>query len=323
MSPKKSGKKASPKSTKGPKNMYVWSNKKKTQPAKPQQRRRTIPAGFSYRTTSYAQVRQGADGPYLVFREIFPINLKETGLSALIPFSPTKWKGTRACNLAANYTGYRPLSVSVQWQPSVGTSESGNIAFGTCFDGSRLAVNTWENLSQMLPATNGGFMVTMWQPTSSRITCGTNLRDNLFPTYQINEDEIPFWMMVAGSKKLDAAGYLIVNASISLKNPTNGQADPPTSFTGAALFTHDDETKTTKMSIAQAAVNKLLTVGQDYTFVFNDLLKGTAGQTIAHVLSPIVATVSSIADGKINFNVDSNIASQTIPGVLVGLLRNF
>lgn len=285
--------------------------------------RSRAPAAFSYRTSSYATIRNVNGSPQLYIREIFNVDADTSGLSAAIPISPTKWRGTRASALAANYTAFRPISCKVQWQPAVGTSQEGNVAIGTIFDGARLPTGDWAGLSQAITASNGGFMVTMWQPAGTSIKLGTSLRDNLYPTYQINEDEIPFWVVVAASTAKQSAGYVVINLVISLKNPINGIADPPTTFSGKTEFEHDDESKSTTMKIANGLLNKTLNVGADYTFALRDILKGTGGQTIAQILSPIVGTVKKVADGYTYLNVDSNIATQTLNGVLIGLARNF
>lgn len=284
---------------------------------------RRAPAAFSYITSSSATLRVIKGEPRLYIRELFHLDAVASGLSAAIPVSPTKWRGTRAASLAANFTSFRPLSCKVQWHPAVGTSQEGNIAIGTVFDGARLPTGDWAGLSQSLTASNGGFMVTMWQPAASRVQLGTCLRDNLYPTYQINEDEIPFWVVAAGSVAKQSAGYIIINLVISLKNPINGIADPPTTYTGPTEFVHDDEKKTTLMKIDNQLLNKTLSTGTDYSFVLRDILRGTGGQTIAQILSPIMATVKEVVEGKTIFTVDSNVASQSITGTLVGLCRNF
>lgn len=284
---------------------------------------RRAPAAFSYLTSSSAELRVVRGEPRLYIREIFHIDTVTSGLSAAIPVSPTKWRGTRAASLAANYTSFRPLKCKIHWHPSVGTSQEGNIAIGTIFDGARLPTGDWTGLSQSLTASNGGFMVTMWQPAFSVVQLGTCLRDNLYPTYQINEDEIPFWVVAAGSVSKQSAGYIVINLVMSLKNPINGTADPPTTFTGPTEFVHDEDTKTTVMKINNQLLNKTLNVGTDYSFVLRDILRGTAGQAIAQILSPIIATVKEVVDGKTVFLVDPNIASQTSMGTLVGLCRNF
>lgn len=307
------------------------TNQQKTKPAQARyQRRRTkrqrmrrAPAAFSYITSSYANISIVRGEPRLNIREIFHIDTVTKGLSAAIPVSPTKWRGTRAASLAANYTSFRPLSCRIQWHPAVGTSQEGNIAIGTIFDGARLPSGDWTGLSQSLTASNGGFMVTMWQPATTTIKLGTCLRDNLYPTYQINEDEIPFWVVAAGSVAKQSAGYIIINLSMSLKNPINGIADPPTTYTGPTEFVHDDETKTTVMKIDNQLLNKTLNIGTDYSFVLRDILRGTQGQAIANILSPIIATVKEIVEGRTVFAVDSNVATQTMTGTLVGLCRNF
>jgi len=303
--------------------------KTNTQRARNQRRRlrrprmRRAPAAFSFITSSSAKITYFRGEPRLHIREIFNIDTVTSGLSAAIPVSPTKWRGTRAASLAANYTSFRPLKCKLEWHPAVGTSQEGNIAVGTIFDGARLPNGDWTGLSQSLTASNGGFMVTMWQPAYSIIQLGTCLRDNLYPTYQINEDEIPFWVIAAGSVAKQSAGYIVINLVMALKNPINGIADPPTTYTGPTEFIHDDDTKTTVMKINNQLLNKTLNVGADYSFVLRDLLRGTAGQSIANILSPIIATVKEVVDGRTVFLVDSNIASQTLTGTLVGLCRNF
>lgn len=281
------------------------------------------PAAFSYITSSSAKLTYFKGEPRLHIREIFNVDTVTSGLSAAIPVSPTKWRGTRAASLAANFTSFRPIRCTIQWHPAVGTSQEGNIAIGTIFDGARLPTGDWTGLSQSLTASNGGFMVTMWQPAASFVQLGTCLRDNLYPTYQINEDEIPFWVIAAGSVVKQSAGYIVINLVASLKNPINGIADPPTTYTGPTEFVHDDENKTTIMKVNNQLLNKALNVGTDYSFVLRDILRGTSGQAIAQILSPIIATVKEVVEGKTIFTVDSNIASQTMTGTLVGLCRNF
>jgi hypothetical protein len=285
--------------------------------------RSRAPVAFSFAMGSFSQISNTRSGPLLHFREIFPVNGVASGLALALPYSPTKWGGTRTASLAAQYSSYRPLTCNIKWQPAVGTSQAGSIAIGTIFDGARLTGSTFSQFAQSLPATNGGFVGTLWQRRASQIMLGRNLRANAYPTMQISEDEIPFWIVVATDSDKANLGFIVIESTMTLRNPLNVLTDPPTTFTGQTTITHDDQNNTTTMTIPQAEMNKTPVVGASYSFGFFDRLLNVAGGVVSPILNPVIATVKSVLDGKVTFSLDNAIATQNVMSTIIGLTSNF
>lgn len=292
------------------------------------QRRRTVrfqtPTAYSTRTTTYSFITQRKGNTILVTREIFPISTSPTGLCFSLPLCPTKWSGTRASQLASAFTDQRPLSLTLEWMPSVATTTAGTITFGTVFSGARLpTAPTYFEMSRCLSVTNGGFVTTIWSRAGSRIRLGTNLGRNNYPMYQVDPDDIPLWICAASNDSTPNAGMLCITCQIALKNPINGATALPITAATDVSFTHDDNKSTTIMRAPASAFNRALSVGSEITACFNQSLRNLGGAVITNILSPIVATVSAVANDYLTFTVDNQIASQSAFMQVIGLHSNF
>lgn len=256
---------------------------------------------------------------------MFPITASSDGVSFMLPITPTKWTGTRTAALSSTFASHRPLSLTVSWEPMVGTNTAGSVAVGTVFAGARLplASDSFTDISVQLASTNGGFVSTIWDHHTSRIQLGKNLRANQFPLYSVNTDDIPLWVLVATSVTTGTIGYLIVDAEFTLRNPITAQQAPPITSAGTSTFTHSDEAGTTQMSVPESAFNRPLTAGQEVVMTFARAIKNLSGGVLAGVLSPLVASYSSTSSGNYLFDVDSNIASQSALGYTIGMHENF
>lgn len=293
-------------------------------------RRRTnqsIPAAYiTRRKAGRTFMRMSAGDTTLGVSETFPIYSTGDGCSFLLPICPTKWSNTRAASLTAAFSSHRPLSLTYQWDPAVGTSTPGSIAIGTIFAGNRLPVadDSWSSVSRALNCTNGGTIFSIWAKTNRRVMLGRNLTQNQYPLYEVSADDIPFWIAVATSvDKGTLIGYLTVNAVFTLRNPTAGQMSPPTTASGDLTFTHDEEKKTTTLKTPKSMWNKALSLGQDYLLTAGKSLVNTLGSKVVGILSPFIASLTSDDGDSYTFNVDSNLATQSALGYCIGLASNF
>lgn len=314
-------------SMKRPKQPASRSQRRKPQARAPRVRRSQVPAAFGMNTSSYARLKSGRDGSTtLESFEIFPITSSSSGLSYMIPMTPTKWIGTRTQTLSSTFSQSRPLDCQVGWEPAVSTGTAGSVAIGTVWSGARLPNdgNSWSSLSRVLAATNGGFICTIWDHHHSAISCGRNLRANGFPLYEVQPDDIPFWVCVASSDTSGAViGYLTIRIRMTLRNPTYGATSPPVTAASMGTFTHDAENNSTTLTVAQGAFNKALSIGQDLLLAFGSNLINTASTVLSQILSPVRASLTEVAGGEYKFKVDSNFATQQALTYVIGIASNF
>lgn len=315
--------------TQSPKNQkrQTKQNRSKRRNRRNRQRRRAIPVAYSFSARASAMFKQEKDGSTsLTSTEIFPVISQASGLSYMLPMTPTKWANTRTCALAYTYASHRPLSCTVSWEPAVATSTSGSVAIGTVFAGARLPNDgdRWENISRALACTNGGFISTIWDHHTSSIALARNLRANQFPLYEVSADDIPFWVCVATSDTSGTTiGYLVVTTKFTLRNPLSGSISQPVTGSSSVQFTHDDQKNETSMSVPQSAINRVLGIGADYTWTFARNLINGAGAVVSSILSPITARLSGVSGGNYVFSVDSAIATQSALGYVIGQAANF
>lgn len=286
-------------------------------------RRRSIPVAYSMKARSSAVIRVSDMSASLTSTEIFPITASNKGCSLLLPVTPTKWSTTRTCTLASTYDSFRPLKCNISWEPAVSTSTPGSVAIGTVFAGCRLpSDNTWESISQSLAATNGGLISTVWDHSTTAVKLQKNLRANLFPLYNVDPDDIPFWICVASNVQSDSViGYLVVNMTFTLRNPSVPGSVPPLSGSGKVEFEKKEEA--TIMKVPKAFFNRMLNAGQDVTFAFGSQLLNAAGSVVVNILDSMVARLSQVTDIGYQFSVDSQIAAQQALGYVIGVASNF
>lgn len=289
--------------------------------------RSSIPAAYGMTAQSYARLSSRRDGSTtLESFEIFPIVSQSSGLSYMLPMTPTKWTGTRTQTLASSFTQSRPLSIEVGWEPAVGTGTAGSVAIGTVWSGARLPNDgdSWSSISRSLAATNGGFICTLWHHMQRKIDCARNLRANGFPMYEVQPDDIPFWILVASTDTTGAViGYLTVRSVLTLRNPICGSVTPPVTAAGPMSFTHDAEAGTTKLTVNKNLFNNTLAIGQDMLFTFGRNLLNTVSNVLTQVLSTVKGALIAIVNNEYVFAVDSNYATQQALGYVIGRAVNF
>lgn len=288
--------------------------------------RKTVPVAYTRTTSSYASLRNTRDGSAtLSTREIFPVVSQPSGLSLMIPMTPTKWSSTRSASLAQTYASHRPLRCMIAWEPAVGTSTSGSVAVGTVFAGARLPndSDSFNSIGSALTATNGGFMTSVWNPSVKNINLGRNLRANQFPLFEVSSDDIPFWICVATSDTSGTQlGYLIVETTFTLRNPLVGSVSAPVIGSGTISIQHSEQGAST-MSVPKSRFNRALNIGADYAWAFAKNLVSVTGSLITSILSPIIARLASSTDSDYVFSIDSNIGTQEALGYVIGQAPNF
>lgn len=269
----------------------------------------TAPVSVGYQTRTVARLNENAGNASLVTREMFQIDAHSGGLSFALPMCPTKWQNTRTAQLAGTYTDFRPLRVKIQWLPSVSTSTAGSVAVGTVWSGARLPSNseTFDALSRTLSATNGGFITTAWRPHTSQVALRTNLRANNFPMYDVDPDDIPFWIVVATDviNPGAALGHLVVDVLMSLKNPVTQYMSPPVAASGSGkVVTDTSQTPNVKyLEFSQSEIGSNWVPGDDFTIVPYQNVKNSSSQILNYMLQPMLARVASLPTGKVWFDV--------------------
>lgn len=262
---------------------------------------------------------------HLTSAEVFAVTaVNGEILCCSLPFTPSKWRDTRTCAIVSTYASFRPLRVKITWQPSLGTNTAGSITFGTVFAGTSIAYNTNDDAMASLLTTNGGFQTTIWQPTSRVIRLATHLRANSFPTNTLSSDDIPFWILASCTSSLPAGvlGYLVVTSTISLTNPI---ANIPYVLPAAPVqgqFTHTDNPAKTVLEVPIPQGNNLA-VGQEVWFAPTKNIVNTTGQTVNGILRPFVGTLAAVLQAALQFDVDSNFATQASKLVFGGRPENF
>lgn len=295
-------------------------NKRETRRQKRQRQRiRTtqVPVAIGSQANTYASVKTHPDGSAtLHVREIFPITQTTKGLALAIPVCPTKWVGTRTASLASTYMSHRPLRVQWRYIPAAPSTLAGNIAFGTVWSGCRLTTSDdVQSLYQHLTA-----ICSVWQPCGNGISCGRNLRANQFPLYEVNSDDIPFWIVVASDGETNV-GSLMISADFTLRNPITPGTTPPASYSGPVQFTQGENETT--FSLPLSSLGSPVAVGQEFQFTPLSALQSRTAETMTSPLSVFMASIKTIVDSVITFTVDPAFATQTFRSVLIGRSANF
>lgn len=276
--------------------------------------RSRIPAAFGSSYSAFANISGSGPVTRLICQEIFPINGQTNG-PFLLPVCPTKWAGTRTSMLASTYTAHRPLSIRLTWLPAVGTTQAGNVAIGTVFDGARISLTgNFAEDSISLASTNGGLVSTIWKESKTDINLKRNLRANTFPLYEVSDDDIPLWIVVSESTKGSGlVGHLMVHAKFTLRNPALNKS-PAHTWSGEATFTTEDSKNIMTLN---GAFTPAPAVGTAYNFAFSKDLVNASNAVIAQALSSVNGTCTSVSPLK--FQVSQPFAAQTSFGSLIGL----
>lgn len=287
------------------------------------------PASYGWVGTARANIFNRGGQAQIQSREIFPITYHEgSTLDFMLPFNPAQWIGTRTAQLASTFAAYRPTRLSINWFSSVGTTTQGTVSVGTSFAGTSLALVDRAQAAGVLPATNGGFITPLWRFQRVGVRLATSLRENNFPTNEIQADDIPFWILASfnGVTAEDNAslGYIVINAVFSMYNPTMGGNHPSAASSVRGMIAHTDESEehpaasvlfiptTAQISLPQAAV------GDDYWFAPGQQLVDTDGEVMNRVLQPIHGEYRGIDAGHHMFQIDPQFA--TIAMVLITLI---
>lgn len=290
------------------------------------------PIGYGFSQTTQARIYTSRNGNTRVeFREIFPIKKDiDSPICFMLPMCPTKWPGTRANILCSTYTDQRPLHVKLEWQPAVTTTTPGTFTVGTVFSGARITESTeYETVSRQLTSSNGGFVTTVWKPAWMNVALSRNLRANNFPMYNVDPDDIPFWIVAATSlQSSEFLGNLVVTATLSLKNPINPNSVPPVNGFGPAEFervTYPDTGVTkTLLKIPKQYIKSALSHGADYIFNFSRSLLNTAHDVIVDAMGGLIGSYAGEDNNIHTFEVDNNIATQgNMLFTLIGRALNF
>lgn len=279
---------------------------------KNRRQQRILPA--AYTSSARAQATFNRRTSTISFQEIFPIDLQHG--TFMLPFSPTKWTGTRTRALCQTYGSFRPLDVAISYQPAVATVTPGIIAIGTVFNGNRIDLTTDVNTNiSSISSLANALMTQVYQPVTMPVKLGVCLSQNNYPTTLIDDDDIPFW--IVASSTVTNPGYVIINARISVHNPMNIiDASVGGSFVGTIQRPTESETQTTLVTTSSVpGVN----VGDSIKMMASQELVSVDGSTLYHALEPIVATVKSIAANAVTFIVNNALASTTARFVPVGL----
>lgn len=252
------------------------------------------PTGYGSTVRAMSHLVQHKDGSAtLEIQEIFPIIGTRPGVSFMLPATPTKWAGTRAQTLASTYTSFRPLSFELIYVPIVSAGTGGYVSIGTVFDGTRLPDGaTDDTLARALAATNGGFVTAGWTPASSKVALGRNLRANTFPLYDVQDDDIPFW--IVSNSNVTKPGYIVIRSRMTLHNPASATLNPFALLLD--VFGSEELTDGINVNANASAANTILQVGQAIAFKLGQALNSVtpAMKTIYGVVKEVTASTVKI-----------------------------
>ncbi|APG76306.1 hypothetical protein 3 [Jingmen tombus-like virus 2] len=277
------------------------------------------PLAESASLNTYADIVQRGGMAILRCREVFQIlaPLSESPIALMLPATPTKWTRTRTGVLSSTYAAYRPLQMRLTYVPSVAATTAGSVVVGTVFAGVRLETTDFNGLIRQMPVSNGGFVTTVWHSCTSRVSLGTNLRANNFPTFSVDMDDIPFWILVGTSSTVQP-GWLVVEAQFSLHNPLNNQGAVSFSGFGPATFTQG--TGNTTISIPQADFVGDLESGREYVFTPSASVGPSEG-VVAGTLEPFRAAYTALTGDNYQFIGEFSIPS-TVTQFIAGVGRS-
>lgn len=275
-------------------------------------RRTTMPSAYTSSASAYAKFNKVNSS--IMFQEIFQIDCSNGAF--LIPFSPTKWTGTRTKSLLQTYGSFRPRRIQMSFQPSVATSVSGVVAVGTVFNGNRidLTADANTNIANICSLANG-VMSQIYKPTSIPVRLGTALSRNSYPTTLVDEDDIPFWIVTQSS--VASPGFIILSGIMSVHNPMNIiESSVGGSFVGSISRPTETEENTI---LTSTTIIPGLTVGDSVKLVASTELGSTTGKVLYHALEPVVATVKEVTATAVKFVVNNALAAATAKWFPIGL----
>lgn len=282
---------------------------------------RGTPAAFSRRLNATWSMYTRGRSTYVTGHDILSLDVDrsagESGVFWTFPVNPVYWTGTQIAAVASSYMSYRPLRLRIQYKPKVGTSESGSVTFGTCFD----KVVTASNLQRTLNASNGGFTTQVYHPSQTTISCGTNLNQNLYNTCGSPDDvDVNPFTMVAYTdcSKSGIPGEFVVYYTYKLTNPgitavydNSGYKETP--IAKAAGDTVEDYT----LEGLSTAINAAITIAKPFTVSGVTYGAGTTFQLAKYGLrwgTSLVATFKQLYDAYVNHQIPGIIYSYVTGG---------
>lgn len=274
-----------------------------------------IPAAYGSTKNVSSRIYYSRGLPVLFCQEIFPLVYQDKAIMFALPMTPSKWIGTRAAILSSTFTGYRPFYVEIEYQPALGTQSQGNIAVGTVFDGSSVNIESKSLGITSLPATNGGFVTQIYGRHTTRISLGTCLRSNLFPLYNTEPDDIPFWILVSCDANVEAdtvIGNLVIRYKCSMKNPSIQPNRATAALNVKGQITHtpaESGNGDTKLALPIASIVNELVQGRDYYVAFNEALKNSQGEAVVRQIQPINVSNLGKSGNDYLFELAPNIVS--------------
>lgn len=289
------------------------------------------PAAFASSGTSYARLGSAGGRPVVYSREYFPVYYTGTATSFLCPATPSVWRPTRTADIVSTFATFRPRRYVIEWKPALGTDTSGMISFGSIWAGTNAPYFTSAEAMTTLPATNGGFTTNIWKPTGRAIRCSTSLRSNNFPLFDLQPDDIPFWIAASVQGNFEAGtllGYAVIISENFLSNPTMHQEMITYAFCGGE-FKHTEtpgQPVKTKLRLPIALPLPNLTQGEDYMFYPWKPLEKVLGAA-----NPILKAIVGTYEGDVEeegvtwrqFEVDSFFATANVLLYLLGTAANF
>lgn len=267
-----------------------------------------VPVAYASRSSVISNLSTRNGKTYLEFSEAFPVTRHAADLfDFILPMTPTKWTGTRTAAITSTYSDARPVSISFHFYPSVSTSVSGSYAVGTYFAGNSVRIDTRLAAMSALPATNGGFMQTIWRPGSARVGLGSNLRANNFPMADLCEDDIPFWVVITSAieSNITNLGTLVIRGKLHLHNPITRTEQIPSGNNISLAIQDRPDHQGQKMLIALRDSLVIPTqIGKDYFFTAASNLLNTNGEILSRALQFFKAQLFETTQTQYHFSVD-------------------
>lgn len=184
---------------------------------------RRAPAAVGSVVRPYISTQTRGDTTVLTGCEYFQIQPGAVGVRLALPFSPTLWAGKRTTPLVAQYSSFRPYTITMHWVTASATSVSGTVSVGCLFDDAEIASYTHTSI----PSLAGGFTTAAWMNHHMSVRLATHLRTNTYPTQAIGSDDVPLVILVSVDDA-SISGYLALEFKLAVHNPVLGRSMSPT-----------------------------------------------------------------------------------------------
>lgn len=132
-----------------------------------------------------------------------------------VPCNPLFWSNTRISNEIRCYNTFRPLQITLHWQPAVGTTTAGAVAMGSlCAD----SICPGASFMNALLASRGGTIGAVWEPQNCQMDL-SGLTQRAYYVNGIDGDSIPVVAYIVVPTALANAGYLWVSYTFDCMMP--------------------------------------------------------------------------------------------------------